>query len=365
MKSMKRTHVRWLHVPASVGLLVAVGSPDTVLSENEAPVPEVAVQTAAITRANVRAFVTAYGVVEPEPASADRPAASVTLAAPSGGLLVEVDAVEGTRVPKGAVLARFDTRLADAALERARVALGHAETVLTRQKKLVEIDGTSQRSLQEAEQAAATARQEVRSAETDRSLLEIKAPIDGVVTRVFVRAGEATESGRPLVALIDPARLVVAAAVPLREVRALKTGDKAQVTAATGGDPVAAAVTYVSPEALPGTDTVGIRLGLSRDAGLRPGQFATARIVVEERTDRLVVPYESVYTDHDGKTAVSIVIEGRSKRVEVSRGLRDGNLIEVSGDGIEAGKTVVTVGSYALPDGTKVRVGGESKEVAK
>jgi membrane fusion protein (multidrug efflux system) len=366
MKPMKHTHVRWPHVVLSAGLLTAMATPQFVRAEDEAPAPEVAVRVAPIARATVRAFVTAYGAVEPEPATADRPAAAVTLAAPSGGLLAGVAAVEGARVAKGDVLVRFDARLADASLEKARVALGHAETVLARQKKLVEIDGTSLRSLQEAEQAVASARQEVRAAEADCSLLEVTAPIDGIVTRVFVRTGETAEAGRPLVALADPARLVVSAAVPLREAATLKTGDQAEVVAAAGGEAVAATVAYISPEAVAGADTVAIRLALPKDSGLRPGQFATARIVAEERKDRLVVPYESLYTDHDGKSAVSLAVDGRSKRVEVTRGLRDGNVVEISGEGIEAGATVITVGSYALPDGTKLRViGDESKEAAK
>ena len=44
-------------------------------------------------------------------------------------------------------------------------------------------------------------------------------------------------------------------------------------------------------------------------------------------------------------------------------GLRDGDLVEVEGDGVTEGATVVTLGSYALPKETKVRVmKGQTKE---
>jgi len=40
----------------------------------------------------------------------------------------------------------------------------------------------------------------------------------------------------------------------------------------------------------------------------------------------------------------------------VKAGAKDGPLIEVEGDGLKEGDTVVTVGAYGLPKETKVRV---------
>lgn len=41
--------------------------------------------------------------------------------------------------------------------------------------------------------------------------------------------------------------------------------------------------------------------------------------------------------------------------MSVKTGLRDGQLIEVEGKGISEGMTVITTGSYALPNHTKIR----------
>jgi len=50
----------------------------------------------------------------------------------------------------------------------------------------------------------------------------------------------------------------------------------------------------------------------------------------------------------------------------VQVGLRDGDLVEISGDGIAEGATVVTVGAYGLPKETKIRVlTPATKEAAK
>jgi len=42
--------------------------------------------------------------------------------------------------------------------------------------------------------------------------------------------------------------------------------------------------------------------------------------------------------------------------VEVIPGFHDGDLIEVAGERLAVGDSVVTVGAYALPSGTRVRV---------
>lgn len=353
---MNTDRLRRIFALAGAGLVALALTPEVSGAEDEAPEPEVAVKVAPLTRATVRAYVTVYGTVEPEPASEGRSAAAVTLAAPAGGLLAEVTAVEGAKVARGARLFRFDSRVADAAVEKARTAVDFAGKVLARQRKLSEIDGTSQKNVLEAEQQVASAEQDLKSAEAARALLDVISPIDGVLTRVRVRAGEAVEAGVPLATIVDPGRLVAAAAVPVREAGMLKPGQKARVSAAAGGEPVAGTLAYIAQDAVPGADTVALRIALAPGAGLRPGQFATARIVADERPDRLVVPYASLYTDHDGKSAISLVVDGKAKRVDVVRGLRDGDLVEISGDGLEPGMTAVTVGSYALPDGTKVRV---------
>jgi len=104
------------------------------------------------------------------------------------------------------------------------------------------------------------------------------------------------------------------------------------------------------------TDTTLVRVSVSLDAGFRLGQFVRVRIITEERADKLAVPREAVYTDHDGQSTLSIVEGDKAIQKTVKAGLRDGNLVEVEGEGVKEGTTVVTLGSYALPKETKVRI---------
>ncbi len=302
---------------------------------------EVPVHIGKITRATLRGYVTAYGTVEPEPAG-ERPAASARVAASVPGVVTEVKCVEGQRVDKGAVLFQLDSRAAD-------VAVDFAEKTLERQRKLVQVEGTSQKTLQEAEQQVAASR-------AQRALLRVQAPLAGTVVRVSVKPGEAVDLTTVLAEVMDFDRLVVSANVPSRELAALKVGQPVEVLADKSTPPVTGTMTYISPEVDSKTGTALVRANIPAHSGLRPGQFVTARIVSEEHKDRLAVPLESVVKDAEGSTVIALVQGDKATQKPVQAGLHDGPWVEVEADGLQPGMSVVTEGAYALPKETKVRV---------
>jgi len=62
--------------------------------------------------------------------------------------------------------------------------------------------------------------------------------------------------------------------------------------------------------------------------------------------------------DAEGVTVIALVQNDKAVQKPVKTGLRDGGLVEVEADGLQADMTVVTEGAYALPKETKVRVLG-------
>jgi membrane fusion protein (multidrug efflux system) len=222
--------------------------------------------------------------------------------------------------------------------------------------------------MQEAEERWAAARSELAAAELQQSQLAIRAPLAGTLARLQVRPGEWLQPGQEVGEIVDAARLVISLQVSAAEVPALGAGQSADVFTRLGANEkavVEATVYFISPQVIAGSDSVIVRLALPAETGLRPGQFLAARIVTEERANRLAVPRESVYTDHDGQNTLSIVEGEIARQKTVQTGLRDGNLVEVSGEGVAEGATVVTLGSYALPKETKVRVLAAAKEGAR
>jgi len=326
--------------------------------EEEAKAPtEVTVQVGKVTRVTLRAHVDAYGTVEAEPAGGGKPAGAARLSAPAAGIVMAVPVTEGQHVEAGTVIVKLDDRVALAQAEKARHAVEFAEQQMARQNQLKQVEGTSEKLLQEAAQQFAVAKAELASAQAQLALVQLTSPLAGVVARVNVQPGQVVEPNTVVAEVIDPARLVATINVPAGEGALLKAGQAAELLAERGVTAVAQGkVLYVSPQVDAKTATVLVRVSVPPDAGLRGGQFVHVRVVTEERAGKLAVPRAAVYTDHDGQSTLSIVEGEVAKQKTVKVGLRDGGLVEVEGDGVTEGATVVTLGSYALPKETKVRV---------
>lgn len=339
--------------PTLIGMVAVllVGCKPAAKEEAEQKTPtEVAVRVGKVMRTTLRRYVEGWGNVEPEPAQNGRAAASARVASPVAGVVAEVRCAEGQRVEKGAVLFQLDARLAAAQLEKAKVAVEFAEVAFERQKKLLQSEGTSLKQFQEAEQQWRAARAALSEAQTQFDLLRVTAPLAGTVTRVHVNPGEAVELLTVMAEIVDLDRLVVSANIPSTELPLLKIGLPVEV----GGRRTT--LSFIAPQVDAKTGTVLVRAPVPAGAGLRPGEFVRVRVICEEREGRLAVPRASVYTDHDGQSTISVVEGNVAKQKGVKVGLRDGDLIEVEGEGLAEGVTVVTEGSYALPKETRIRV---------
>ena len=325
---------------------------------------DVAVQVGRVTRATLRSFVNAYGNVEPEPARDGKPAGSATLTAPLGGVVLAIPVSEGERIQAATLVVRLDDRAALAAVDKASNAVAYAGEQMARQNKLAELNNTSEKALQEARQQLAAARADFAGAQAQLAFVQLTSPIDGLVARINVRPGQAVDLNTIVAEIVDPSRLIVTANVPAAEAKQVREGQLAEVRPAGENETVAQGrVLFVSPQVDPKTGTVMVRISLPPDNGLSPGRFVEVRIVTEERRDRLAVPFSSLYTDHDGQSTLSIVRGETAIQKLVKTGLRDRGLVEVEGDDLTEGMTVVTVGSYALPKETKIHVVASPQEV--
>jgi len=335
----------------------------TAWAEDEKIETEVAVQVTQVQKTTLRAYVTGYGYVETAPAGEGQSAAGSKIAAPVAGVVSEVKCYEGLHVEKGAVLCLLDSRIADAEVEKAGKALAVAEKVFERQKDLQKSEATSQKVYQESEAQLIAARSDLAAAQARLSYHKVSAPFSGTITRLNVRPGESVDPASVVAEIADFSRLVAAINIPVAESSVLKVGQVVEINTANGSVPVIGKLTLISPHIDATAGTMTVYAALSADTILKPGQFVRARVVIEERAGRLAVPCEAVYTDHDGQSMLSVVEGNVAKQKIVKAGLRDGNLVEVEGDGVVEGATVATIGSYALPEETKVRILNDQKEV--
>jgi membrane fusion protein, multidrug efflux system len=344
--------------PGLLGLGSILISVQSWAEEPESYPTEVAVHTGSIILATLHRYVSAYGLIEPEPPLKQIPSASSKISAPVMGILAKVYCQEGQVVQKGAILFELDTRAADALVDKARVSVAFAQKNFARKQQLKATDNISTKLYDDAEQMLQTAQKDLANAQTQRALLRITAPLSGTIAAIHFKAGEAINSNTVLADLIDLERLDMAFRIPSQEALWLKLGQMVETTTddnAQGEVMPLARVSFISPQIDALTDTVLIRATFDTKTALRPGQWVSGRITVEERPGRLAVPIESVVTLNQNST-IAVVDGDRAQQKSIQTGLKDGPLIEISGDGIKEGMTVVTQGAYGLPSETRIRV---------
>ncbi len=333
--------------------------------DEESTTTVVPVEVAQIVKTTLRSYVEASGTVGPQPATTAGPSAQASVASSVGGLIAEIKCAEGVRVAQGDLLFRLDTRVADVEVARAAQALAFAEEAFKRQQELGAGEATSQRLYQEAEAALASAKNDLGAAQARRALLNVTAPLSGTVVSVQARLGDSVDPTTVLAQIVDLDRLVVTTQVRAAEIGRVKRGQVVDlldpaVPSAEAGTPSGPAgrqgsVTYVSPIVDPTTDTVAVRASVPRGTGLRPGQFVEVRVLISECRDCLAAPVEGLVME-DGKAMLAVVKDDVATKREVETGVREGQLVEVSGEGITEGLTVVAAGAYGLPPETKIRV---------
>jgi membrane fusion protein (multidrug efflux system) len=351
----------WLRISLITACILIRAVPLQADDESEV-VTDVAVQTGKITRATLHRYVMAYGMVEPQPAMNGQPAASSKISAPVSGILTQTLCQEGKAVGKGAILFELDTRAADALVAKAEVGVEFARKNFARKQQLHATDNISRKLYDEAEHLLQAARKDLATAQTQRDLLRIRAPLAGTITTVYFRDGETVGLYTAIADLIDLDRLDVALKIPSREALSVRLGQAVVFTldtktAGSQNDQSTrlGSVIFISQQIDSLTDTVLVRASVKRDSSMRPGQFVRARIAVEERANRLVVPLASIVPKQTG--SVIAIVEGNSaKQIAVTPGLREGDHVEISGDGLKEGMTVVTQGAYGLPPETRIRI---------
>lgn len=343
------------NIIASAFAIVLLTSLQTARCEEQGVETEVAVEVAQVQKTTLHSYVTGYGYVETEPAGAGRTSADAKISSPVAGVVSEIKCYAGLRVKKGAVLFLLDSRIAEAEVEKAKQAMAFAEKAFERQKDLQKSDATSEKTYQEIENQLAVARSDLAAAQMRLSYYKISAPLSGTITKLNVTPGSYVDSNSPMAELADLTRLVAAVSVPISEAVSLKAGQPLEIKMDGAAMLVTGKLAYFSPGVDAASGTITAYATLPVDTNLKQGQFVKVRITNDER-NCLAVPVSSVMKDSEKGWVLSVVADGKATRIQVKTGLRDGGLVEVESEKLKEGMTVVKVGTYGLPEETKVRI---------
>jgi multidrug efflux pump subunit AcrA (membrane-fusion protein) len=265
----------------------------------------------------------------------------------------------------------------------ARVALDLAEKNLRRAEKLIESGDVSRQfydqqraqrdqlkeqydvALAQARQNYAgveVARTNVANAEAALSLAKqslsyavIPSPMDGFVSERTADLGEYVSPQQKVATIVRTNPLRVRIDVPEQAIQEVRVGQSVSATTSAWPDRnFSGRVARIAPNVSAQSRTLTVEAEIDNSKGaLKPGQFATVRILEERAEPAVLVPARAVVTEA-GVSRVFVIKNGHAEQRLVQTGQTEGDLIEIK-QGVAADELVATSNQQQLTDGVAVK----------
>jgi len=343
---------------AVVAALVLVGIIAVMLlrsrsqgGEEAEPQPTALVTVTRVRSAPVQDIVSAFGVIQADPAG------SLSVAAPRAAIVVRTLVRSGEAVAAGQPVVEIaNAPGSELAYRQASQASAAAEADLARVQRLYDQHLAANDQLIAARKTladaqAALAAQVQQGAARGRQTLA--APAAGVVTSVAAAAGDHVAQDAPLMVLARAGASVVKIALEPSSGR-FAPGQAVLITPTYGGPSTPSRLTMVGRAADQTTKTIDA--AAPAPANLPIGAAVKADVVTGQHRG-LLVPRAAVVFDETGPH-VFTVSGGRAHRVFVTVGGDHDDAIEIRGP-IAPDARVAVEGAYELQDGMTVRARGQ------
>lgn len=280
-----------------------------------------------------------------------------SLGAPGPARVTAVRVAVGERVRAGAVLVELDPAPFEAAVQGAAAALTSATRAHERAQRLVDAGIAPRKDLDLATSDLAQATAAAASARRLRALATLRAPIDGIVTKLGATLGATVDGTASLVEVADPRFTEVVLSVSAAEAAQVAPGARVQLTAgaADGGDSLGTGtVASVAGAIDTATRTVAVRVTLGRTTrALRIGESVNASIALAVHETAILVPQAAVVPEGDAFRVFTVDSANVAHAQAVELGVRRGGRVEIT-SGLRAGERIVTDGAYQVDDGTHI-----------
>jgi len=331
--------------------------------------PAIAVDTAAVTHADVPIYLLGLGTVQAF--------YTVTVTARVDGELQKIGFTEGQTVHKGDLLAQIDPRPNQAAYAQAVAAKAKDAAQLANAKR----DLDRYMILQPQDLASK------QTVDTQRALVDQltaqlqldQAVIDNARTQLEYTRITSPIEGRTGIRLVDPGNIVHGAAgtgivvvtqvQPISVIFTLPEEDLAAVNAALAAGPVQVTtlsrdggteldqgtLTLVDNEIDQGTGTAKLKAAFSNVHNtLWPGQYVNARVLVRTARNALTLPTSAVQLGPNGPFTYVVKADSTVEVRQLKIGEQSGSMTVVIG-GLALNERVVTSNQYRLQPGSHVR----------
>jgi len=262
----------------------------------------------------------------------------------------------------GLDLAEKDLRRAEELIQSGVVSRSFYDDQRARRDQLKEQYEVALAQARQNYAAVEVARTNVANAESQLGLARqnlsyaiIPAPIDGYVSERPADLGEYVSPQQKVATIVRTNPLRIRIDIPEQAISAVRVGQSVSVTTSAWPDKnFAGRVARIAPNVSTTSRTLTVEAEIENSGGaLKPGQFATVRILQERAEPAVLVPARAVVSEA-GVSRVFVIKDGHAEQRLVQTGQTDGDLIEIK-TGIAADEQVATTNLEQLSDGIAVK----------
>jgi multidrug efflux pump subunit AcrA (membrane-fusion protein) len=206
-----------------------------------------------------------------------------------------------------------------------------------------------------ARAAAQAAQAQVAQAEKAIRDAIVYAPIGGYVADRPADVGEYVTTASKIATIVRTNPLRLRIDIPEQFISTVQPGQSVSVgTSAYADRTFAGRIARISPNVTTASRTLTVEAEVDNGQNLlKPGQFATVRILMPKADPAVLVPVRAVRTQ-DNASRVYVIKDGRVEEHVVQLGQAEGDLVEIK-TGLHEGDIVATSNTEQLKDGAQVR----------
>lgn len=182
--------------------------------------------------------------------------------------------------------------------------------------------------------------------------LTVRAPVDGFIGTLNVQNRMVVAANAPLMTLVDLSRLEVELEVPETYVADMGLGMNAEIQLPSGT--VTGKLSALSPEVVKNQVLARVRFTGEQPKGLRQSQRVTARLLIEEKPNVLMVP-RGPFVESEGGRHAYVVKDGIATRTPITMGATSISAVEIL-SGLKQGDKVVISGTDTFENAARVSI---------
>lgn len=182
--------------------------------------------------------------------------------------------------------------------------------------------------------------------------LTVRAPVDGFIGTLSVQNRSVVAANTALMTLVDLSRLEVELEVPESFVADMGLGMSAEIQ--LGGVTATGKLSALSPEVVRNQVLARVRFDGEQPKGLRQSQRVSARLLIEERPNVVMVP-RGPFVENEGGRFAYVVQDGIAVRTPIRMGATSVTGVEIL-SGLKPGDKVVIAGTDTFANAARVSI---------